>query len=81
MVADEIDPRRGHEGGEFLQQLMRRQDQVGRTVVPAGFQREREGADLEEAQAPGRQGRTRDVAEQLFEPWPVVGGDAGGRMQ
>ena len=46
VVADEIDPRRGHEGGEFLQQLMRRQDQVGRTVVPEG--RKAEGSDVDE---------------------------------
>ena len=34
VIAYEIDARRGHEGGEFLQQLMRRQDQVARPVVP-----------------------------------------------
>ena len=48
---------------------------------PGGLAREGELAVVADAQSSRRQGRARNIAAQCLEAQPVLGGDAGGRVQ
>lgn len=73
MVSYEVEPWRRHEGGQFLEQFMRREHQVGGAVGPERFQRECELVRVDDAQSSRRQSRAGDIAAQLLESLTVFG--------
>ena len=81
MVANQVEPWRGYEGSQFLEQLVGGQQQVGSAVGPGRLEREGELAVVADAQSSRRQGRARNIAAQFLETQPVLGGDAGGGVQ
>ncbi len=79
MVPHQVEPRRGHQRGQPLQQLHRLEQHVGGAVAPAMAQAVDQpplGAPLQPIRGQGRSGH---VAAQAFQPGPVAGrnGDVG----
>ena len=81
MVASQAAAGRRHQGGEFLDELTRREHHVGGAVVARRLQGQGEALRIEPLQAAVGQGRTVGVATETFEPVAVVGRDRGGGVQ
>ena len=81
MVSYQIEPWGRNECGQLLEQFVGREHEVGSPVGPGNLEGEGKAFVVGYAQSSCRQGRAGDLAAQLLEPLPVIGGDAGGRMQ
>ena len=81
VITEEMEPRRGDQSGQSLQQFQRRQQEMAGPIRPRRFEREGKRVGIENAQAPSRQGRPGHVAAQAFEPPPVRACDPRCRMQ
>ena len=71
MIPDQIRPRWRHQRRKFLDQLGRRQQQRCGAVSPGRLQVKDEGFVVDDAQAPGSDGWSDDVATQSLEASPI----------
>ena len=78
MVAYQVESWRRYEGSQFLQQFLRRQQELTRTIGPVSFQGEDQRLFIDEAQSAAGDGRSDHVAAAPLEPTSVGGLDAGG---
>jgi len=78
MVAYQVESWRRYEGSQFLQQFLRRQQELTRTIGPVSFQGEDQRLFIDEAQSAAGDGRSDHVAAEPLEPTSVGGLDAGG---
>jgi hypothetical protein len=67
-----------YEGSQFLQQFLRRQQELTLTIGPVSFQGEDQRLFIDEAQSAAGDGRSDHVAAEPLEPTSVGGLDAGG---
>ena len=73
MVADEVDSRRRHEGGELLHQLQGIEDDVAGSIAPAVLEAVEQPPVRETCEALGRHGRPRHGTAQPLEPTAIAG--------
>ena len=81
VVAYQVETWRRHEGGEFFEQFLRRQQQLAGTVGPVSSQGEHQRFLIHEAQPAAGNGWLDHVAAEPLESTAIRRLDSGGCMQ